>query len=127
MPFEKYIPETEAIKKPTARIRPSGLISFNADSVEVFDIGDAAFAILFFDKQKKALGVQITNDDDDSGALKLSKRRNSMSVKAPDFFRRYNFRIDSPQVVPVGRNRDGMLVLDLSSLKRVRGRRPKRS
>lgn len=127
MAFEKYIPESKSKKKPSARIRPSGLISFDADSVETFDLGGATFGILFFNKQKKILGFQPTKISDDSGALKMSKRRNSMTVKAPDFFARYNLVIESPKTFAVQQNQDGMLVLDLSSVKRRRGRRPKMS
>ena len=124
MPFEKYIPESKSKKKPLARIRPSGLISFDGEAVENFDLEGTDFAILFFDKQRKILGIQPTKSGEDSGALKLSKRRNSMAVKAPEFFARYNLVIDAPKTFPVRRKADGMLVLDLSRVKRRRGRRP---
>ena len=127
MAFEKYIPIEKKAKQPMARIRPSGLISLDGDSVEKFAVKEATHAVLFFDKPRKILGVQLTNNGAEEGALMISKRRNSMTIKAPDFFFAFNLVIDKPMVFPVSQHRDGKLLLDLKSVKRRRGRRPKTS
>ena len=89
MAFEKFIPPQTSGVRPRATIRPSGLISFDAASVESFGLDSAKYAVLFFDKIRKMVGVQITKNASDDGALKLSRRRRSVSLKAPQFFDLY--------------------------------------
>lgn len=125
MAFEKYIPDVVKATQPRARIRPSGLISFDAFSVEKFDLGKTKNVVLFFDKTKKQIGVKTAASPNEEGSLPVSKRRQSINVKAPGFFAHYAFVIDRPLVINVQKNDEGMLILDMSSIKRKRGKRRK--
>jgi len=126
MAFERFIPPKSAGARPKVTIRPSGLISFDATAVEAFGLGKATHAVLFFDKTRKLVGVQITSNDDDDGALKLSRRRRSVSLKAPHFFERYALSFEQSQRFEVGYSEgDGMLTINMKSVQRRRGRRPK--
>ena len=114
--------------RPRATIRPSGLISFDAASVETFGLDSASYAVLFFDKTRKIVGVQITVNEKDDGALKLSRRRRSVSLKAPQFFDLYGLSFDEAQRFDVGRDPSSkMLTISLKNIKRRRGRRPKKA
>jgi hypothetical protein len=128
MPFEKYIPPQTSGVRPKATIRPSGLISFDAASVEAFGLKSASYAVLFFDKTRKLVGVQITKNPNEDGSLKLSRRRRSVSVKAPQFFDLYGLSFDEAQRFDVGQDpTTKMLTISLKNIKRRRGRRPKKA
>jgi hypothetical protein len=128
MAFEKFIPPQVSGVRPRATIRPSGLISFDAASVEAFDLHSASYAVLFFDKTRKIVGILITEKPDDDGALKLSRRRRSVSLKAPQFFDLYGLSFEEAQRFDVGQDStSGMLTISLKNIPRRRGRRPKKT
>jgi hypothetical protein len=128
MAFEKFIPPQISGVRPRATIRPSGLISFDAASVEAFDLHSVSYAVLFFDKTRKIVGIQITKKPDDDGALKLSRRRRSVSLKAPQFFDLYGLSFEEAQRFDVGQDSTtGMLTISLKNIPRRRGRRPKKT
>ena len=127
MPFERFVPPKNAGTRPRATIRPTGLISFDAAAVEAFGLDKASHAVLFFDKTRKIVGVQKTAKSNEEGALKLSRRRRSVSVKAPQFFEQYGMSFDEPQRFEVGYDKNnGMLTISMKGVPRRRGRRPKK-
>jgi hypothetical protein len=127
MAFEKFIPPQSSGVRPRATIRPSGLISFDAASVESFGLHSASFAVLYFDKTRKMVGIQITDKENDDGALKLSRRRRSVSVKAPQFFDLYGISFEEAQRFDVGQDpTTKILTISLKNVPRRRGRRPKK-
>jgi len=126
MPFERFVPPPTTGVRPRATIRPSGLISFDGAAVQAFGLQSAAHVVLFFDKNKKAVGVKTTDNADEEGALKLSRRRRSVSLKAPQFFERYGLTFGESQRFDVRQDPDsGMLIISMKSVQRRRGRRPK--
>ena len=87
-----------------------------------------SYAVLFFDKTRKIVGIQITKKPDDDGALKLSRRRRSVSLKAPQFFDLDGLSFEEAQRFDVGRDSTtGMLTISLKNIPRRRGRRPKKT
>jgi hypothetical protein len=128
MAFERFVPPKTAASRPRVTIRPSGLISFDANAVEAFALGKATHAVLFFDRTKKIVGVKISPKANEEGAVKLSRRRKSVSLKAPHFFYAYGLTISEAQRFDVGIDEtNGMLTINLKSIKRRRGRRPKKA
>lgn len=126
MGFEKFIPPKDAGVRPKVTIRPTGLISFDAAAVDAFDLGKVSHAVLFFDRARKIVGVQPTKDGKADGAYKLSRRRRSVSLKAPQFFETYALTIDQAQRFDVSySDGDDMLLINLKTVQRRRGRRPK--
>ena len=128
MAFERFVPPQAAGTRPRATIRPSGLISFDAASVAAFGLESVKFAVLYFDKTRKIIGVEISNAADEEGALQLSRRRRSVSLKSPQFFHQYGLSIEESQRFEVTRDTpDGMLIINVKDVKRRRGRRPKKA
>ena len=128
MAFERFVPPQAAGTRPRATIRPSGLISFDAASVAAFGLESAKFAILFFDKTRKIIGVKISNMTDEEGALQMSRRRRSVSLKSPQFFHQYGLTVDESQRFEVTSDQaDDMLLISVKDVKRRRGRRPKKA
>jgi hypothetical protein len=127
MAFEKFVPPQAAGTRPRATIRPSGLISFDAASVTAFGLDSAKFAVLFFDKTRKMIGVKITRTDKEEGTLPMSRRRRSVSLKSPQFFHQYGLTVEESQRFEVSRDPDdGMLLISVRDVQRRRGRRPKK-
>ena len=127
MAFERYVPPRTAGARPKATIRPSGLISFDATAVEVFELDKATHAVLFFDKTRKLLGIHTTSNQKEAGAFKLSRRRRSVSLKAPQFFTQYGLTIDEAQRFDVSEDKaNKMLTINVKNVQRRRGRRPKK-
>jgi hypothetical protein len=124
--FERFIPPQAAGTKPKATIRPSGLISFDANAVEAFRLRSAKYAVLFFDKIRKIVGIQISDNADEEGALPISFRRRSASLKAPHFFDRYALSFTESQRFDIGYDdTNSMLTINMKAVRRRRGRRPK--
>jgi hypothetical protein len=128
MAFERFVPPRTAGSRPRATIRPSGLISFDAASVEAFGLSKASFAVLFFDKTRKLIGVHLTNNQKEPGTFKLSRRRRSVSLKAPQFFNQYGLTIDESERFDVSEDKSNkMLTINVKNVQRRRGRRPKKT
>jgi hypothetical protein len=128
MPFERFVPPRPAGARPRVTIRPSGLISFDATAVDVFGLEKHPAAVLFFDKTRKLVGVQPVNSNKEPGAFRMSRRRRSISLKAPQFFEQYGLEIDEPQRFDVSEDKGSkMLTIDVRNVQRRRGRRPKKA
>ena len=80
MAFERFVPRSVPSSPPKVLIRPSGLISFDANAVKSFDLEGKTHAVLFFDRNKKAIGVHFTNDSGEDGAVKITKRRRTVGA-----------------------------------------------
>jgi hypothetical protein len=114
--------------KPRATVRPSGLISFDAAAVAAFGLNKASHVVLFFDKSRKLIGVQITNNGNEAGAFPLSRRRRSVSLKAPQFLTQYGLAFEESQRFDISDDRTSkMLTISMKNVQRRRGRRPKKS
>ncbi len=128
MAFERFVPPQTAGARPRATIRPSGLISFDAASVEAFSLGKFSHAVLFFDKTRKLIGIELTKSEKEPGAFPLSRRRRSVSLKAPHFFAQYGLAFEESQRFDVTQEEaGGMLTISMKHVQRRRGRRPKKS
>jgi len=128
MAFERFVPPQTAGARPRATIRPSGLISFDAASVEAFNLGKVSHAVLFFDKTRKLIGIELTKSEKEPGAFPLSRRRRSVSLKAPYFFAQYGLEFEESQRFDVSQeDAGGMLTISMKNVQRRRGRRPKKT
>jgi len=128
MAFERFVPPRTAGTRPRATIRPSGLISFDAAAVAAFDLEKATHAVLFFDKTRKLIGIQLSKSDKETGAFPLSRRRRSVSLKAPHFFAQYGLSFDESQRFDVDEDAGSkLLTISMKNIQRRRGRRPKKS
>ncbi len=126
MPFERFIPTANSEAKPKVSIRPSGLISFDATAVEAFGLSKATHAVVFFDKTRKLVGIKPTTDASEEGAVPLTRRRRSMSLRVPSFFEQYAINLTQPQRFNATWDEaNGLVVINLKSVRRKRGRRPR--
>lgn len=88
MAFERFT-EIGRGYKPKVSITKSGLIGFNQGAVMHFHLNDYKYAILFYDRENRRVGIGLTNDSEESGVCKLRKRESGADVSARSFFGYY--------------------------------------
>jgi hypothetical protein len=69
--FEGTKYRTGRIGEPMISIWTIGQISFNIDAKRRFNLDDFTHAVLFFDQDTRSIGILLTNDPNEIGALKL--------------------------------------------------------
>ena len=94
----------------------------------MFGLNKATHAILYFDKTRKMIGIQPINNQKETGTFRMSRRRRSISLKAPQFFEQYGLEISEPQRFDVTEDKSSkMLTVTVKDVQRRRGRRPKKT
>lgn len=76
MPFERFT-QTGRSFKPKISIRSNSQIGLNCACITEFKLTDYKFAVLYYDKENKAIGIRLTNDKNEEGACKLRAREDS--------------------------------------------------
>jgi len=85
--FEKFT-ETETSFDARVTIRRTGQIGFNAGAKNSYNIGDYEFVVLYFDREKRAVGLELTNEQV-PGAITRKKSAANTYVRAKNFCDRY--------------------------------------
>jgi len=75
---------------PKAAIWTRGQIGFNRGAVEKFSLKDFKYAVLFFDKDNKKVGIKFTNDPTEEGANKLVFSKTGAFISARAFLDYYD-------------------------------------
>ena len=91
MAWQKFT-ETGRSFKPKISIRGDVQFGLNTAAVKEFKLKDYKYAILFFDGDKKRIGIQLTNDKDEQGACRLRVRDDSKGahISAKAYITKYN-------------------------------------
>lgn len=93
MEFERYNKSKKGIKyakKPMVSIWSQGLISFNIGAVREYGINNFSHVILFYDKDAQTIGIMLTNNGKESGAIKLTRiKKRGFVFSARRFFKHY--------------------------------------
>ena len=84
MVFEKFI-KSGRDSSPKITIRKNGQISFNAAFNRKHGVDNSKYAVLYFDQEKKRIGIQLTNDENEEGKIKIQKGKNFTTVSAKAF------------------------------------------
>lgn len=88
MPFEKFT-ETGRSYQTKISIRGNGQIGFNLGSIQKFSVANHGYAVLYYDREQKRMGIQLTDDAREEGSKKLIVRRSSASIAAKAFLDYY--------------------------------------
>jgi hypothetical protein len=120
MAFEKFTKPGSRIGAPKAAIWSSGQIAFNQGSMDEFNLSKYNYAILYYDRDSKRIGVEFTNDERAEGAHKLVGRKGSSgtSISAIAFLR--NYKIGFGETIQYDLTHDkenGLYVFDLKQPK----------
>lgn len=91
MAFIKHTNTRGRIGTPKISIWERGQLGFNQAAALKYDIASYKYAILYFDPDEQKIGIRLTNDGDEEGAIKLFIRKGSgASFSAVSFLRTYD-------------------------------------
>jgi len=86
MGFEKFTKTRARGYVPKASIWSRGQIGFNKGAAEKYNLNNFLYAILFYDKDNKQIGIKFTNDENEEGEIKITRRpAGGMSISAKAF------------------------------------------
>ena len=92
MAFERFT-QTGRSFAPKASISTYGIISFNDGARRRFNMDDYNHCILYYDRDLHRVGVELTNDDNDSGIRTLRHRKTGADVSAKPFVDYFNIHV----------------------------------
>lgn len=85
-----WVPFTETDTSFAARvtIRQTGQFGFTSGAINRHGIGDYTYAILYFDEQRRAIGIELTNEQK-PGAIPIKKSPSNTYIRGKNFCDRY--------------------------------------
>jgi hypothetical protein len=89
MVFERFT-KTGRGYTPKVSIWTRGQIGFNQGAVERFKLRDFNFAVLYYDRDERKIGVQFTNIESEEGANKVVKGKTGIFISAKAFLDYYD-------------------------------------
>lgn len=115
MAFEKFTKNRSRIGKPRASIWTRGQIGLNQGAVAEYDADKYKYAVLYFDKEERRIGIELTNDEDAEGATKIIVRKNAgVSFSATAFLKTYKIDHSKTRQYPIYSDKEsGLIVLEL--------------
>jgi hypothetical protein len=117
MAWQKFT-EPRKTFRPALTIWKSGQIGLNDAAVRRFALKDYAYAVLYYDGERSAIGILPTNDRSQEGAVKIVQHTSGASIAAKSFVDCFGLNEYKGQRNPVERDEEsGMLVADLSGKK----------
>jgi hypothetical protein len=87
--FERFVRKGTKLSQPKAAIWSQGLIVFNGAAIGEHKLSGYKFAVLFYDREKKRIGVKFTNDPKEAGARTFRRRKHDGAIYAKAFFAYY--------------------------------------
>jgi hypothetical protein len=99
--------------KPGASIWKMGQLSFNRSAVETYKLDGFKYAVLFYDRDKKKIGIKFTNDAKEQGAGKVSMKRRDAMVFAKGFLEHFGIEHSKTKRFAIQHDeKNGMFVLE---------------
>jgi hypothetical protein len=87
--FKKYIRRGRSYE-PKVVIRKTGHIAFNSGAIQKYDLDVYEYVILFISEDRKRVAVKFTNNEKESGIIKVQARPGNFAVAARPFLRMYD-------------------------------------
>jgi len=115
MAFERFTAKGR-ISAPTLSIRSNGQIAFNKKAVDENELMNYRYAVLFFDPERKAIGIKPTNDDMETGKRRLAVKKGTAFISAHSFLSFYGLNRKKSEKFPLTREGD-LLVSEVGEAK----------
>lgn len=122
MAFVKF---TEVGKSFSARVSISerGMISFNQGARHKFNMDRFGYCILYYDEEENWIGVELTDDKEAEGAIRLRKRATGADLGAKSFLFYFDIVPDKTSMYEIkAGEKDNWINIDLKT-KKERGKR----
>lgn len=122
MGFVKFT-ETGKSFTPKATISPRGMISFNDGSRRKYKLDNYKFCVLYYDGETKKVGVELTNDENSEGVVKLRLRVSGADIGAKSFIDFFEIAPNATTMYAVtSGNEDNWMVIDLNKGRERKGK-----
>lgn len=109
--FERF---TEVNKSFSARItiRQNGQIGFNGGARNQYGVASHRFAVLFFDRNSKAVGILLTDNEQEPGALRITSTKQNTFIAGRPFLELYGISYEKSRRFRLEKRGD-LLVFEL--------------
>jgi hypothetical protein len=87
--FEKFTGHGKSFH-PKISIRKRGQIGFNSGAINRCHLDSVDYAVLYYNKVKKQIAFQFTNNEKDEGAIKIQKRPSNYFFSGKSFLDYYS-------------------------------------
>lgn len=89
MAFEKFTQTGHRFKPKISIWGKGGQIGFNQGAISRYNLGSYRYAILFFDRENKRIGLRFTNDENEEGIIKFNTRKTGGVIPGKAFMDYY--------------------------------------
>ncbi|MHB8066814.1 MAG: hypothetical protein ACYDIC_02825 [Desulfobaccales bacterium] len=90
MSFERFTQTGQRFKPKLSIWGKGGQIGFNKGAMNRFSFDNFRYAILFFDRENRRLGIKFTNDEKEEGIIKFNPRKTGAVIAGKAFLEYYN-------------------------------------
>jgi len=87
MAFERYLKRRGQVDSPRVAVWKTGHIGFNGAALRAYGLTKMTHAALFYDREKKKIGVRFLESGKEEGALKVVRRHGGATIFAWGFLR----------------------------------------
>lgn len=124
MPFVQFIPAASN-QKIQATLTAKGLLALSADAVKAFGLENTTHVLLFFDPDRRMLGLRAAQPEE-RGALKLTRRKRVTSLSIKALLDQYRLVVPGKLIMePQFDEKENLLVIPLLGVRMKPGRRPR--
>jgi hypothetical protein len=113
MAFERFTQAGRAFR-PRASIRSTGQIGLSHGCMNRYSLERVPYAVLFYDRDTRRIGIKPTADQNEEGALRISVRSGSGSIAARSFLDYYRVEYGETRSFDVTYDEEArMLIINL--------------
>lgn len=76
--------------KPKISIRKTGQVGFNNGAIKRFALSDFEYVVLMYNKETEKIALKFTNDMNEDGAIKFTKKKGNYFVSGKSFMEKYS-------------------------------------
>jgi len=95
MAFERYLKQRAQVNKPRVSVWKTGLIWLNGAALRSFGLTKMTHVILFYDRDKKRIGLRFSESAKEEGALKVVRKGGGAVIFSKGFLQ--YFGIEYPR------------------------------
>lgn len=100
---------------PKVSVNPRGMLCFNQGAKRKFSMDQYTHAVLYFDPERKTVGVEMTNNDTAEGAHKMRVKESGVEVNARGFLTFFEIEPQQTQTFGLIQGKESaFLVIDLT-------------
>lgn len=104
MPFTRFVDVVSVGGKNTGfilSIYPRAIFQFSVEASRKLQTHHYKYIKLYFDKDNRKLGFSFTNDDKDSGLIKLRHLKKTCLFSCTAILKTFSIKYDSPKRYPI--------------------------